>query len=99
MEHVFRSQKITYTMLRMLYFTASWCSPCRAFGPVVDSVANSYQGISYQKIDIDSSSDLVNTYGITSVPTIVLEKNGAQIARRSGAMSQSQLATFLEQHR
>lgn len=86
-------------MLRILYFSATWCSPCKVFGPIVDSVANSYHGVSYQKVDIDSSPDLVSTYGITSVPTIVLEKNGVQVARRSGAMSQAQFASFVEQHK
>jgi thioredoxin 1 len=86
-------------MLRILYFTANWCAPCRAFGPIVDSVASSYNGVSYQKIDIDSSPDLVNRYGITSVPTILLEKDGAVVARRSGASSQSDFARFIESHK
>lgn len=86
-------------MLKVLFFQAGWCRPCKAFEPIVDSVASSYNGVSYQKIDIDSSPDLVNRYGITSVPTVILEKDGAVVARRSGASSQSDFARFVESHK
>lgn len=86
-------------MLRLLYFTATWCGPCRAFGPVADRVLSQFSDVDYQKIDVDSSPELTQKYFITSVPTLVLEKNGMLLERKSGAMSQSDLVKFIESHK
>lgn len=86
-------------MLRLLYFTATWCSPCRAFGPIVDRTMSQQSDVDYQKIDVDYSKDLAQRYAINSVPTLVLERNGTQIARKSGAMSQSDLSKLIESYK
>jgi thioredoxin 1 len=87
------------SMLKVLFFQASWCMPCKSFGPIVDEVVSNQGGVTYQKVDIDSSPDLVNKYGITSVPTLVLEKNGSVVARSTGAKSKAQLTSFVDSYK
>lgn len=86
-------------MLRLLYFTATWCAPCRAFGPIADRVLSEFSDIDYQKIDVDSSPELTQKYFITSVPTLIVEKNGILLDRKSGAMSQLELTKFIQSHK
>lgn len=80
----------------VMYFTAAWCGPCKMFKPVVEQVsAETGVGISY--IDVDQQRDLASQYGISSVPTIIVENNGSVVYRNSGVMSKPQLTQVLSQ--
>ena len=65
------------------YFTATWCGPCKAFKPVMNEVVS--EGYSVQFIDIDQNKTLASQYGVSSVPTTVIEENGVEIDRFVGA--------------
>ena len=65
------------------YFTATWCGPCKAFRPVMNEVVG--EGYSIQFIDIDQNKTLASQYGVSSVPTTVIEENGVEIDRFVGA--------------
>lgn len=82
-------------MADILYFTAAWCGPCKAFRPVVNE-ALSETGKSAQILDIDQNTIAVEKYSITSVPTIVVVENGNVLRRHSGVMSKQQLKSFLQ---
>lgn len=82
-------------MLTVEYYTATWCGPCRAFGPVMDLVM-SEKGISYQKIDVDNNRELAITNGISSVPTILFKVGNEIVHRQTGAMSRGQLASIID---
>lgn len=77
-------------MLTIKYFTATWCGPCKMFGPVFDQVVNE-TGVQYQKIDVDANKDEVMKYMVSSVPTIVFEVGNSVIHRQTGVMSRGQL--------
>lgn len=77
-------------MLTIKYFSTNWCQPCKAFAPVFDSVMSSI-GISYNKIDAELNKDIALQYSISSVPTLIFEKDGSVIHRHTGVMSRSQL--------
>jgi thioredoxin 1 len=77
-------------MLTIKYFTSSWCQPCKAFGPTVDRVVFE-TNVYVQKIDVDSNPDLVTKYGVTSIPTLIFEKENNVIRRFTGVMSYSEL--------
>lgn len=71
----------------LLYFSASWCGPCRSFGPIVNEIANEYKGrIQVCKIDVDESEDLCRVHRINSVPTIVFMVNGTVVDRTIGTV-------------
>lgn len=77
-------------MVSIMYFTATWCGPCRAFGPIVNEVQNEL-GVNVQKVDIDQNQNLAMEYHISSVPCLVFLKDGMPIHRHVGVCSKSQL--------
>lgn len=85
-------------MLRLIYFSAAWCGPCRSFGPTVDSVASLSPNLEYFKIDVDKNREMAEKYGVSSVPTIVLEKFGTVVAKKSGAVPASSLMQIIQSH-
>ena len=68
-------------MIKVKRFTASWCQPCRQLAPLFDQLQSEYPNVSFETIDVDMSPDPVQQYMITSVPTVIIEKNG-QLAQR-----------------
>jgi thioredoxin-like negative regulator of GroEL len=78
-------------MKQILYFTASYCQPCRTLGPIMDSLEGK---INYSKIDIDQESELAIKYKIRSVPTLVLVENGIEKRRLSGVRQSSEILSF-----
>jgi len=81
-------------MLTVKYFTTSWCSPCKAFGPVFDK-AIAETGVNYQKIDVDLNKDMAIKYGIMSVPSLIFERDGVVINKRTGVCSYNELVTMI----
>lgn len=80
----------------VLYFTATWCGPCKVFKPVVEQVS-AETGVSINYVDVDQQRDLASQYSISSVPTIIVENNGSVVYRNSGVMSKPQLTQVLSQ--
>ena len=80
----------------VLYFTATWCGPCKMFKPTVQAVS-AETGVDINYIDVDQQQDLAQRYGISSVPTIIVENGGNVVYRNSGAMSKPQLTQVLSQ--
>lgn len=77
-------------MANILYFTAVWCGPCRMFKPLVDQVANE-TGAHVQYVDVDNNPEMTQKFGVSSVPTIIVEQAGATLFRTTGAMPKAQL--------
>jgi thioredoxin 1 len=74
-------------MIEVKKFSASWCGPCKTLVPTFNEVKNSYTGVTFTEYDIDESSDIAAQYGIRSVPTVIIEKNGAIVQRIMGAQN------------
>ena len=80
--------------MKYLYFSAPWCGPCRMLGPTMEKVAA--EGITVEKINIDTEEDLTMEYTVRSVPTVVLvDDSGKEFARTVGAQ---QLNHYIEQY-
>jgi thioredoxin 1 len=84
-------------MLNIKYFSAKWCGPCKMFGPIVDKVS-SETGVNIQKIDVDMSKDIAAEYMISSVPTLIFERDGVVVHRQSGVMSYHQLLNMIQRY-
>jgi len=78
-------------MRKILYFTAAWCGPCKALGPIMDSLQGQ---INFDKIDVDSNTDLSAQYGVRGVPSLVLLENGEEIGRLVGVQSKEAILEF-----
>ena len=72
--------------MKYLYFSASWCNPCKSLAPIMNQVG---QSIEVQKIDVDKQSDLASQYNVRSVPTVILIDAGMEVKRFSGVQSSS----------
>lgn len=79
-------------MKQIFYFTAPWCGPCQALGPIMDKVS---QQIPVEKINIDYEIDRARSANVMSVPTVVLAQNGQEIRRFVGARSYEQVIQFI----
>jgi thioredoxin 1 len=78
-------------------FWADWCGPCKMIAPILEELARSYQGkIRIAKLNVDEHQATAAKFNVRSIPTLLLFKNGALIAQKVGAASQSHLIAFLE---
>ena len=78
-------------------FWAEWCGPCKMIAPILDEVANEYQGkLAIAKLNIDDSPSTPQRYGVRGIPTLMLFKNGEAEATKVGALAKSQLIAFID---
>lgn len=68
----------------LIDFWASWCGPCRMVSPVVDEIAEEVQGKKVGKVNVDEEPELAQRYGVMSIPTLVVIKNGTVVKRAVG---------------
>lgn len=78
-------------------FWAEWCGPCKMVGPVVDELAGEFEGkAKIGKVDVDSNPETSTKYGIRSIPSLLIFKNGEVVDQIVGAVPKSQLKKQLE---
>ena len=74
-------------------FWAEWCGPCKMIGPVIDELATEYDGkVTVGKMNVDSNKDIPMKYGVRSIPTILILKNGELVDKHVGVTSKQALA-------
>jgi thioredoxin 1 len=66
-------------------FFATWCGPCKRIAPTYEKLAEAFPNITFLKVDVDESGELVNMFNISAMPTFVFLKNGKEILRVEGA--------------
>ena len=80
-------------------FWAPWCGPCRLIGPVVEELAPSYEGRAFiTKMNVDDNPIVAQRFGVTSIPTLMMFKNGKLVDRMVGAAPKSELAKFIDRN-
>ncbi len=78
-------------------FYADWCGPCKAVAPVIEELATEYEGrCKVAKLDVDKNSETAGKYGIMSIPTIILFKNGNNVEQLVGAFSKDKIKEVLD---
>ena len=85
-------------MLIVKRFTASWCKPCSILTPIFEELKSEIPGVSFQTIDVDNNRDLALENNISSVPTVIFEKDGQQVYRFSGVIPKAAIAEAIKQH-
>jgi thioredoxin 1 len=81
----------------LLDFWAEWCGPCKMIAPLLDDVADKYEDkLAIVKLNVDENPNTAQKFGIRSIPTLILFKDGAVQAQMMGAMPKSQLEEFLD---
>ena len=85
-------------MLIVKRYTATWCQPCKQLAPVFEALQSEMPEVQFQTIDVDMSREEALAKGISSVPTVIFEKDGQQVYRFSGVIPKSTIAGAIRQH-
>lgn len=77
-------------------FWAAWCGPCQMVGPIVEEIAKENPNFKVCKVDIDAAQDLAVKYGVMSIPTLIVFKDGKEVNRTLGAQPKESILEILK---
>jgi len=83
-------------MIKVKRFTATWCGPCKQLAPAFTQLQSDFPGVIFETIDVDDSPEETQLYMVTSVPTVVIEKNGQLVKRYSGVQPKTTYASLIK---
>ena len=86
--------------LKVMYFSAPWCGPCRVFGPAFDEVVKSFgDEIEVQKINVDEQQLLSSENAVRSIPTVIFKKGDVETFRQTGPVPKNHLESLIKTHK
>lgn len=80
----------------LLDFYADWCGPCRMVSPIVDEIASEYPQYLVGKINVDAEPELATAFGVSTIPTLVVMKEGKIVNQTAGARPKAQILALLD---
>ena len=82
--------------IALVDFYADWCEPCKMMSPIVDEIADERTDVTVAKVNVDESSELASRFGVVSIPTLIIFKNGNESNRIIGARPKAAILAELE---
>lgn len=93
----FEADVLKASGLVLVDFWAEWCGPCKMIGPALEEIGRDLQGkVTVAKVNIDENPLIPNTYGVRSIPTLMLVRDGKVVDTKVGALPKSQLKAWVE---
>ena len=93
----FKSEVVESDTPVLVDFWAEWCGPCKVIAPVVEELANDYEGkIKFGKVNVDDHNMIASEYGVRSIPTLLVFKNRAVVNQIVGAVPKEKITTILD---
>lgn len=93
----FENEVIASKVPVLVDFWAQWCGPCKAIAPLLDDLAQKYEGkIKIVKLDVDSNPGTPPKFGVRGIPTLIIFKDGQVKGTQVGLLSKAELATFID---
>lgn len=80
----------------LLDFYADWCGPCRMVSPIIDEIAEERDDVIVGKVNVDSETELASEFGVFSIPTLVVLKDGKVVEQATGARPKASILAMLE---
>tara|TARA_Y100001934_G_C11789473_1_gene511989 strand:+ start:130 stop:456 length:327 start_codon:yes stop_codon:yes gene_type:complete len=93
----FKSEVVESDTPVLVDFWAEWCGPCKVIAPVVEELAKDYEGkIKFGKVNVDDHNMVASEYGVRSIPTLLIFKNGAVVNQIVGAVPKEKITAILD---
>ena len=93
----FEQEVINSNKTVLVDFWAEWCGPCKSIGPILDEIANEYDGkVVIAKMNVDENTQTPPKYGIRGIPSLLIFKDGSVIDTKMGALSKAELSAFID---
>ena len=86
----FKAEVLDAKGLVLVDFWATWCGPCKMLAPTVSEIADEYEG-KVCKLDVDQAMDIAMSYGVASIPTLILFKDGESVKKSVGVVSKTEI--------